>query len=273
MRARAQGSVPGKVLQALAENRLRFLWCGMDIQEFRLHWDTFLPSSFQNSASAFCVQTKIISLSVFKKILPKSNNVCNDKNMSTLTSWLTLCFCQPCTVLGSGGVWVLLLLGSLWALLKLKVMSRVELWPLFFFLASYFLLVQNESPSVTVSFMTMAQDPRKSLFAVKLTQEIYDKKGNSISPTATFSLFLFLNNKKKSWYFSQSHFTWLSPTGLKKQPHSEFSLTGLNAGATPVSIDGLSDEPDRDYTSKDAIWFFGPSHLTFFFKNRCFEGH
>lgn len=42
--------------------------------------------SFQNSASAFCVQTKIISLSVFKKILPKSNNVCNDKNMSTLTS-------------------------------------------------------------------------------------------------------------------------------------------------------------------------------------------
>lgn len=138
MRARAQGSVPGKVLQALAENRLRFLWCGMDIQEFRLHWDTALPPSFQNSASAFCVQTKIVSLSVFKKILPKSNNLCDDKNMSTLTSWLTLCFCQPCTVLGSGGVWVLLLLGSLWALLKLKVMSRVELWPLFFFSLLFF---------------------------------------------------------------------------------------------------------------------------------------
>lgn len=52
----------------------------------------------------------------------------------------------------------------------------------------------------------MAQDPRKSLSAVKLTQEIYDKKGNSISPTATFP---FPEQKKK-----KNHGIFLSLTSL-----------------------------------------------------------
>lgn len=57
--------------------------------------------------------------------------------MSKLTSWLTLCRRLAYTVLGSGGVRALLLLSLLWALLKSRVMSGVELCN-YFFLASYF---------------------------------------------------------------------------------------------------------------------------------------
>lgn len=138
MRARAQGSVPSKELWVAAENRLRFLWCEMDIQESRLYWYTALPPSFRNSTYAFCVWTKILSLSLcFKKIPPKANNLCNGENMSTLTSWHPLLLSALHCAWEWRNVSVTV---ARFTLSPSQIESHVKSWTLaiFFFLAFYF---------------------------------------------------------------------------------------------------------------------------------------
>lgn len=70
----------------------------------------------------------------------------------------------------------------------------------FFFLDPLLLVIQNESHSASVSFMTVAQDPKKSLSAIKLTKK-FNRKRETVLALQLLSLFSFPLSEQQQQMF------------------------------------------------------------------------